>query len=211
MVKRIGAVIVALGLLAAAVPQAAGAAQPNGLQGLLQQRIAGLQQQLNVEDPAGLNAVTIEFLDEILAAGLADDNAGLQLAVLRYVSRVQEFQEALALDNETSCLVSFGISAGSAAIGMITELTSGNSAFCMVNNLSNKAADILIANCKYQICLIDTAGATGDRAALVAQWRGLALYNFSTSAVNVFVCTPAPGFQDYLSLVFDLIGIFSAK
>ena len=216
MVKRVCAIVIAASFLVAAFPLMANAGESFYQQKILAQNIYGLQQKINVEDPSGLNDVTIQFLDDILAAGLNNNKAGLRLAVMRYVSDVQQIQSALALDNETTCLITFGIRAVSAAAGMITitEVTSGNSAFCMVNNLSNKAADIAIANCKYQICLIDnTSSYTGakTRDEWVVQQKGLALYNFTTSAVNVFACTPAPTAMTYFRLVMDLLGIFSAK
>jgi hypothetical protein len=214
MVKRLCTIVIAASFLLAAVPLTAGAAQPFYKQKILVQNIAGLQQKIAVEDPTGLSAVTLQFLDEILAAGLNDNKADLQLAVLRYVSDVQQIQSTLALDNETTCLISYSISAVMGTVGMITELSSGNSTFCIVNNLSNKAADIAIANCKYNICLIDkTSSYTGTktRDEWVAEQKSLAIYNFATSATNVFLCTASPGAQNYISLLFDLIAIFNVK
>jgi hypothetical protein len=209
--KKICAIIIAAGFLATAFPFMADAAQPSSRQKLLKQSIAGLQQKIYAEDSSELSAVTIQFLDDILAAGLANNKADLQLAVMRYVADVQQIQATLALDNETKCLIPFGISAGSGAVGMITEVTSGDSAFCIVINLTNKVADIMVAQAKYQICLIDTAGGSGDRAALVQKQKSFAIYNFATSAMDLFLCNPAPTVQDYIGPIFDFIGIFTIK
>ncbi len=212
--KRAFGIMIIAGFLISALPLHAGASQSFYRQKVMAQNIAQLQQQLSSEDPTGINAATMDFLDAALAAGLNNDKAGLQAAVNSYVADIGQIQADLAIDNATSCLITFGISAGGAAAGMLTELTSGNSVFCMVLNLSNKAADIGIANCKYNICLIDkTSSYTGTktRDEWVAQQQGLAIYNFVSNAAGVVLCTPAPSAQTYISLFFDLIGIFSAK
>jgi len=207
MVKRVYAIVTAVFFLFAALPALAQAAQPSFKQKLTQQSIAGLQQKMYAEDASGLSAITIQFLDEISAAGLNNSTADLQLAVMRYVADVQQIQ---ALDNETKCGISFTISATVAAVGMVTEVTSGNSSFCIVNNLTNKAADIMSAKIKRDICVIDTAGGSGDRDALVQQLKGVETADFVTNAIEVFFCIPAPSAGDYISLFFNLLGIFSA-
>ena len=205
--KKLCAIMIAASFLFTAFPMMAGAAQPPFQQKLLKQSIAGLQQKICAEDSSALSAVTIQFLDDILAAGLKNNTADLQLAVTGYVADVQQIQ---ALDNATKCGISFTISSTVAAIGMITEVASGNSAFCIVINLTNKAADIMSAQTKYQICLIDDAGASGDRDALVQKLKGIETYDFVTNAMEVFLCIEAPSAGDYISLFFNFIGIFTA-
>jgi hypothetical protein len=126
---------------------------------------------------------------------------------MRYASDVQQIQ---AIDNATKCAISPTISTTMAVVGMIQEVASGNSAACMVINLTNKAADIMSAQTKYQICLIDDAGGTGDRDALVQKLKGIETYDFVTNALEVFLCIEAPSAGDYISLFFNLIGIFTA-
>jgi hypothetical protein len=205
--KKLCAILIAAGFLFTAFPMMAGAAQPSFQQKLMQRSIAGLQQKISAEDDSGLSAITIQFLDDILASGLANNKADLQLAVARYAADVQDIQ---AIDNATKCAISPTISITMAVVGMITEVASGNSAGCMVINVTNKAADIMSAQTKYQICLIDDAGGAGDRDALVAKLKGIETTDFITNALEVFLCIEAPSAGDYISLFFNLIGIFSA-
>jgi hypothetical protein len=207
MVKRVYAILTAAFFLFAALPALADAAQPSFQQKLMQRSIAGLQQNMCAEDESGLSAITAQFLDDISAAGLANNKADLQLAVMRYAAEVQEIQ---ALDNATKCVISPTISTTMAIVGMIQELASGNTTACIVINLTNKVADIMATQTKYQICLIDTAGGSGDRDALVTQLKGIETYDFITNALEVFLCIEAPSAGDYISLFFNLIGIFTA-
>jgi hypothetical protein len=205
--KKAYAIVTAAFFLIAALPVLADAAQPSFQQKLMQRSIAGLQQKICANDDSGLSAITVQFLDDILAAGLANNKADLQLAVVRYAADVQEIQ---ALDNATKCAISPVISTTMAIVGMIQEVASGNSTFCIVLNLTNKAADIMSAQTKYQICLIDDAGGSGDRDALVTKLKGIETYDFVTNAMEVFMCIEAPSAGDYISLFFNLIGIFTA-
>ena len=207
MVKRVCAIVTAAFFLFAALPALADAAQPSFKQKLMQRSIAGLQQKISAEDDSGLSAITAQFLDDISAAGLANNKADLQLAVMRYAADVQEIQ---ALDNATKCVISPAISTTMAIVGMIQELASGNTTACIVINLTNKVADIMATQTKYKLCLIDTAGGSGDREALVTQLKGIETYDFITNALEVFLCIEAPSAGDYISLFFNLIGIFNA-
>jgi hypothetical protein len=207
MVKRVYAIVTAAFFLFAALPALADAAQPSFQQKLLKRSITGLQQKIFTEDDSALSAVSIQFLDDVLAAGLANNKADLQLAVARYAADVQEIQ---AIDNATKCAISPTISITMAVVGMVTEVASGNAAACIAINLSNSVADIMAAQTKYQICLIDDAGGSGDRDALVQKLKGIETYDFITNAMEVFMCIEAPSAGDYISLFFNLIGIFTA-
>jgi hypothetical protein len=212
MVKRICATLTATFFLFAALPMLAEAGQPFVQQKLVVKSIEDLKQKIATADDeksGALNAISVQFLDDLLAAGLADDRAAISLLVMKYVADVKEMQAA-AVDT-TSCDISFWISATVAASGMVTELVSGNSALCIVINESNKVADIMSASTKRAICVLDPESATitDDYNNLVAQLRGIATYNFATSVLDVVLCTPAPGVNDFISLLFDLIAIFS--
>ncbi len=73
MVKRVCAIVTAVFFLFAALPLLAEAGQPSVRQQLIKKSIAGLKQTIEVADAgelSALNAVTAQFLDDILAAGL---------------------------------------------------------------------------------------------------------------------------------------------
>ena len=118
MVKRVCAIVTAAFFLFAALPALADAAPPSFQQKLMQRSIAGLQQNICEEDDSGLSAITVQFLDDILAAGLANNKADLQLAVAQYAADVQEIQ---AIDNATKCAISPTISTTMAVVGMIRK------------------------------------------------------------------------------------------
>ncbi|MBN2108221.1 MAG: hypothetical protein JW832_12425 [Deltaproteobacteria bacterium] len=203
MVKKICTIVMVCGFMFAAFAATADAAQPP-VQQRIMKSIAGLKQQIAAADEGrgALNGITVQFLDDLAAVG--DDRSSLDSLVMNYVADVQD---VLAVDNTTKCNRSFYISVSVSAYGMLTELTSGNSFPCIVINLTNKTADIMSAQIKRDICLIDTAGGSGDRDALVQQLKGVETTDFVTNALDVFICNPEPSTGDYIGLFFNFLGI----
>ena len=194
----------------AAVPSGADAARLSARERLLASTIDGLQLKIETADRAGepdmLSSLTAEVLDSLLVAALDRDRHALEYLVVQYADDVSSIQAEQA---DLKCGFSLLWNTSLALASMLQEAASDSSPVCMAINVSNNAADIIIYNITYRICLIDNS-VTPDQAArevLVQRQIGVETYDFLTNALDLLLCTPAPTVVDYINLLLNFLTI----
>lgn len=210
MIKKSGALLVICCFLLAALPNAAPAAQSLSRQSLVKKNIAGLQAKLlsaASDDSTPLHSLTIQFLDDLRLNGFKN-NANLELAVMQYVADIQEQTTAAALD--PTCSPALLISITLNGTNMVEELASYDTPACEAISLSTSAASIISAKYSYDICVIDNTAPVDEaaRAALVTKQTGIKYFSFFADVLNLAICTPGAGAQDYVTLLIRFIGLF---
>lgn len=204
ILKRAGALLALCFCCMAAAPDAAPAAQFGARERLIQQNLAGLQEQLrssSCDDSAALRGLTVEFLDELKRPG---DRV---LPVLRYVAAVQDQAGAAALDAQ--CAPALLMSIATNGANMLQELATTDPPVCEALSLSTGAAVIMAAKYDYDICVENTLE-TPDAAVIAdleARKKNLQVYTFSADVLSLLLCSATITAQDIVALLTQLISL----
>jgi len=202
MIKKTGALLVICCFLIAALPGAAPAAQSVSRESLVKRNIAVLQSRLQASaaaDSTPLQALTIEFLENLQQYGFGQNNANLQLAVSQYVSAMQEQAEAAALDPACITPLLYNITVNGS--NMVQEVISANAPVCQAIRLSSSAAAIMFALYTYDTCNDSTKDHSADL-------QFLRYFSFVDNVLNVFLCSPTIGFLSYVNLLYNFVMLF---
>lgn len=208
MMKKLFTVFLLGCFLAATMPMHALAAKQPSHVVLLEKLIIMMQRDLQIsvhaDELSDMAARTQILLNELLIAFKNQDDKQLQAIVEDYVADMSVLQDDTSIN--LSCALSLSLS----LFNGLSSLLSAFSTPCPGLNVSNSIAGIIVAFQSYQICTIVNSS-TPDQALCqqivqrqtITQW-----YGFITQAIDVLICQKPASTDDYIGLLFAVLGLF---
>ena len=214
MTKKLFAIFLLCCFMVSAVPMQVLASQQQSNEALLQKLLIIMQHDLQASDKvdelSSLSLRTQILLDDLLIALKNKDNKQLKTIVDDYAMDMSVLQDDPQINPQ--CLLSlWGVfSTVSSLVSTVNTLSAGGNTTCLVVNITGNIGSIISAFQSYRICQIMNSE-TPDQTLckqIVQNQTLIKTYNYITTVLNVFLCTGTPVASDYLSLVWDLFGIF---
>ena len=95
----------------------------------------------------------------------------------------------------------------------VTTVSVGGDTTCLIVNITSNIGNIISAIQSYRLCQImnsETPDITLCKQ-IVQNQTLIKTLNYIAKVLNLFLCTGTPAASDYLSLVWDLLGIFPTE